>query len=478
MSTPIPEIASHPSAARWALGGLSLCMLMPSLDTSIANAGLPALARAFGASFPATQWIVLSYLLAITALIVGAGRLGDLVGRRRLLLWGVGIFTAASLLCGLAPSLGLLVTARAAQGLGAAVMMALTVAFVGDTVPKARTGAAMGLLGSMSAIGTTLGPPLGGLLIAGLGWRWIFLVNAPIGIVTWALAYHLPADRRPEPADRADFDIKGALLLTATLVAYALAMTTGRGHFGPANAVLLAAGAAGAGLFLWAEARAVSPLVRLAMFRDPVLSAGLAMGALVSTVMMATLVVGPFYLSRGLGLDTALVGLALSAGPLVAAMSGVPAGRLVDRLGARRMTLIGLMGMGGGAGVLALASEQLGVAGYVAPIVAMTAGYALFQAANNTVIMRGVGPDQRGVVSGLMSLSRNLGLITGTSAMGAVFAAASATSDIMAAQPGAVAAGMRTTFAAAAGLVVVAITVAAGSHALARPALQSASRFS
>ena len=155
-------------------------MLMPSLDTSIANAGLPTLAQAFTASFQAVQWIVLAYLLAITTLIVSVGRLGDIVGRRPLFLAGIGLFSVASLLCGVAPTLWLLIAARAAQGLGAAIMMALAVALVGETVPKAKTGSAMGLLGTMSAIGTTLGPSLGGVLIAGLGWRTIFLVNVPL----------------------------------------------------------------------------------------------------------------------------------------------------------------------------------------------------------------------------------------------------------------------------------------------------------
>src|SRR5512139_1911984 len=189
--------AQRAPAVRWALAGLSLSMLLSSLGTSIANVALPTLAQAFSASFQDVQWIVLAYLLAITTLIVGAGRLGDVTGRRRLLLAGLLLFTAASVLCGVAPSLWLLIAARAAQGLGAAAMMALTMAFVGDIVPKARTGSAMGLLGTMSAIGTALGPSLGGALISGLGWRAIFLVNVPLGLLTLVLAYRtLPMDRQ------------------------------------------------------------------------------------------------------------------------------------------------------------------------------------------------------------------------------------------------------------------------------------------
>ena len=451
-------------SVRWALASLSLSMLLSSLGTSIANVGLPTFAQAFNASFQDVQWIVLAYLLAITTLIVGVGRLGDIIGRRRLLLAGLVLFTVASGLSGLAPTLGLLIAARAAQGLGAAIMMALTMAFVGETVSKAETGSAMGLLGTMSAIGTALGPSLGGVLIGGLGWRAIFLVNVPLGILTFVLAHRtLPVDRpRPKP-DRAGFDTIGTLLLALTLGAYALAMTIGRGSFGSLNVALLSAAGFGAGLFVLAEARAASPLIRLPMFRDSVLSASLVMSALVSTVMMATLVVGPFYLSRALGLDAALVGLVVSAGPIVAALTGVPAGRIADRFGAQRMTIAGLVAIAAGSFTLSLLPATLGIPGYIAPLAVITAGYALFQTANNTAVMTNVSPDQRGVMSGMLNLSRNLGLITGASAMGAVFTLASAAADIATARPDAVATGMRITFAVSGALIIVALALALGT---------------
>jgi EmrB/QacA subfamily drug resistance transporter len=440
-------------------------MLLSSLGISVANVGLPTLAAAFNASFQHVQWIVLAYLLAITTLIVSVGRLGDIIGRRRLFLVGIALFTAASAICGVAPTLWLLISARAAQGLGAAVMMALAIAFVGETVPKAKTGSAMGLLGTMSAIGTALGPSLGGVLIAGLGWRAMFLVNAPFGVVTFILARHsLPADRRKATAWRGGFDTLGTLLLALTLGAYALAMTLGRGRFGSLNMALLLAAVLGVAVFVRVEARAVSPLIRLAMFRDLALSGSLAASALVSTVMMATLVVGPFYLSRALGFGTAPVGLFLSVGPLVTALTSVPAGRIADRFGPQRMTLAGLAGIAAGSLLLALMPTSLGINGYLAPIVIMTVGYAVFQTANNTAVMTDIRPDQRGVTSGVLNLSRNLGLITGASVMGAVFAFASATSDITTARSEAVATGMRTTFAVAAILIGVALAIVAGVH--------------
>ncbi|HET6692176.1 MAG TPA: MFS transporter, partial [Miltoncostaeaceae bacterium] len=318
----------------WALAGLALATLLSSLGTSVANVALPTLEDAFGAPFGAVQWVVLSYLLAVTTLIVGAGRLGDTVGRRRLLVGGIATFTAASALCAAAPTLWVLVAARGLQGVGAAAMMALALAFVAEAVPRERSGAAMGLLGSTSAIGTALGPSLGGVLIAALGWRAIFLVNLPLGLAALHLAHrHLPAGG-VAVAGRPRFDVAGTALLALALGAYALAMTAG----GPGPlAVGLLVAAAAVGLLAVVERRAEAPLVGAAMLRDGALRAGLVTGAIVSTVMMATLVVGPFHLARGLGLGPALVGLVMSAGPAVVALSGVPAGRIADRLGPRRV---------------------------------------------------------------------------------------------------------------------------------------------
>jgi len=459
---PAPADAAGNRSARWALAGLSLSILLASLGTSIANVALPTLAGVFDASFQDVQWVVIAYLLAITVVIVSVGRLGDIVGRRRLLAGGILLFTVASVLCGVAPTLWLLVAARVAQGLGAAVMMALAMALVGEAVPKARAGSAMGLLGTMSAVGTALGPSLGGLLIAGPGWRAIFLAGVPLAIAALVLTQRgLPVDRRAPGVDRARFDGIGTLLLALTLTAYALAMTLGRGSFDLLNGTLLLAAIVGAGLFVGSQRRAASPLVELETLSNSRLRARLAANSLVSTVMMATLVVGPFYLTRGLHLDEAVVGAAMSVGPIVSALSGVPAGRMVDRFGARAMTVLGLLTMACGAMALSVLPALFGLAGYVVAIGILTPGYQLFQAANNTMVMSDVRAERRGVVSGMLNLSRNLGLITGASVMGAVFTIASGTPDVTTAPAEAVAGGMQIAFAVSAILVVVALAVVA-----------------
>lgn len=447
--------AAGVARTRLALAGLSLSMLLAALGTSIANIGLPTLTQAFKVSFQDVQWVVIAYLLSITILVVSAGRLGDLLGRRRLLLAGIFLFTLASVLCGLASTFWMLVAARAAQGFGAAIMMALTIAFVGEAVPREKTGSAMGLLGTMTAAGTALGPTLGGLLIATFGWPSMFLINGPLGLLALALAFlYLPSDRLEGKGASSGFDVPGAILLALTLIAYALGLAAGTSGFG-----LLAASLAGAGLFIFLQARTASPLIRVTLLRSPVLGPCFAMSTLVTAVVMATLVVGPFYLSGVLGLDAARVGLAMSCGPLVAALVGIPAGRSVDRYGSRRMIRTGLIGMATATLILLLMPASAGLPGYIVPLTLLTAGYALFQAANNTAVMADTLPDQRGLISGLLNLSRNLGLITGASFMGQVFALGVGASNIAAASPVAIATGMRLTFAVAGLLILAALTV-------------------
>ncbi len=456
---------SQYQSARWVLVSLSLAALLSSLGTSIANVGLPTLVDAFDATFQQVQWVVLAYLLAITTLIVSAGRLGDLFGRRRMLLVGIVLFAVASALCALAPSLWLLIAARVLQGLGAALMMSLAMALVGESIPKEKTGSAMGILGTVSAIGTALGPSLGGVLIDQGGWPLLFLINAPLGALAWLLALRfLPVDRLSTVEAKPRFDVVGTLLLTLTLTAYALAMTLSRGHFGELNLSLLLAAALGLGLFIRSQVKANSPLIRLSLFRTPALTLGFVMSMLVTTVVMATLVVGPFYLAGALALDASHVGLVMASGPIVAALVGTPAGRIVDGLGAERITLVGLLAMFVGAALLTLLPVSFGIAGYALPLMVLTGGYAMFQAANNTSVMTHLTAQQRGVGAGLLGLSRNLGLITGASLMGMVFALGAGVADITAAAADAIDSGMRLTFGVAAGLIIGALALGLVSH--------------
>ncbi|HRH46252.1 MAG TPA: MFS transporter, partial [Pyrinomonadaceae bacterium] len=352
------------------------------------------------------------------------------------------------------------VAARALQGLGAAAMMTLSVAFIGETVSKDKTGSSMGLLGTMSAIGTALGPSLGGVLIGAIGWQSIFLLNVPLGILTFILTfYFLPSDQQKEKNKEIVIDKLGTSLLFLTLASYSLALTIGRGTFGFLNLALLLTAVFGFCFFILAQIKTAAPLIKLNLFREPQFSFGFALSILVAMVLMTTLVVGPFYLSITLGLNSVTVGMIMSIGPLAVVLTGIPIGHLVDKLGEKRLTILGLINILVGSFLLAIIPASLGIIGYVVPIIVITVGYAIFQTANNTFVMKDVQPDQRGVISGLLNLSRNLGLITGTTLMGAVFAFTVGTNELSKAQTEAVARGMQISFALATILIFAAFVL-------------------
>lgn len=416
-ATPLKEERYWPR-----LAALSLAMLLPSLGTSIANVALPTLATSLEATMAEVQWVVIGYLLAVTSLIVSVGRLGDIIGRRRLLLIGIGLFALASAAAALAPSLWMLVASRAVQGAGAAIMMSLTIAMVGDLVPKHRTGSAMGLLGTVSAVGTALGPSLGGAMIALLGWPAVFAFLAIMGVLALLVGRVLfPNDLAPSQKP-SGFDGTGTVLLVLALLAAMVALTFGT-RLPPLGLLAVAAFACmGFVALIWHLRRTPEPLVRLDLLRDGGLSSGLVSLVLVSSIVMATLVVGPFYLSGVLGLGSFKTGMVMSVGPIVAALAGAPAGQLVDRVGTFPVTCGGLVALIAGSVLMAVLPASLGVGGYLSGLVVFTFGYALFQAANTTAVMQRATSDRRGVTSALLGLSRNLGLISGASAMGAVYA--------------------------------------------------------
>lgn len=441
------------ASARWQLLALSLAMLLPSLGTSIANVALPTLATSFGSDFSDVQWVVIAYLLSVTTLIVGAGRLGDLFGRRRMLLAGIAIFTVASLACAVSPTLWFLIAARTLQGAGAAFMMSLTIASVADTLPKDQTGRAMGLLGTVSAVGTALGPSLGGALIAWGGWPSVFALIAALGVASFLLGSRLFQGGAPPSEASRGLDAPGFLLLAIALGAYSLSMTSGANFPVYAGVAVVALAT-----FIVVESRSAQPLLRLDSLRNGPLSGSLLALSLVTTIVMATLVVGPFYLMETAGLNPAQAGLVMSIGPAISALVGVPAGRLVDEWGAGRATLAGLIASTMGCLLMVMLPTLVGISGYVASLALITGGYALFQAANNTSVMKGAPVDLRGVVSALLGLARNLGLITGASAMGAIFAMASNGLPALGLQPGGNS-GLQATFLVGAVLAGAAVLI-------------------
>ncbi|MBA0191982.1 MFS transporter [Pectobacterium carotovorum] len=379
---------------------LALAILSASLGTSIANIALPTLTAVFSAPFAQVQAVVIAYLAAMALSVVIAGRLGDRYGLKPVFITGLGLFAIASLLCAIAPQLWQLIAARAFQGIGAAFLMTLGMALLRQTAGEKHVGRAMGIVGTVSALGTALGPSVGGFLLAIAGWRSLFWIQIPLVTVVLFMAFTLlPATPVKEKAS-----LSGGLSL-----------------------------------------------------RNTTLLSNLTINAAVTAVIMTTLIVGPYYLGLGLGLKEMLVGLVMAIGPAVATFSGIPSGRLVDTWGFRRALTAGLSLVVTGTFMLAILPNLLGVTGYILAIIVLTPGYQLFQAANNTATLAEVPGNQRGTVSGLLNLSRNIGLIAGASIMGQVFALGVGTEDFIHAAPASLANGMQLTFFLAGAMVLVAI---------------------
>lgn len=396
-------LSSKNAGNRKILSVLAMAMLLASLGTSIANIALPRLADSFSAPFSHVQWVVTAYLATLTLSSVFVGRLGDIYGLRPMHLTGLGMFCAASLFCGLAPNLWFLIGARALQGIAAAFLMTLSIALVRDTLGDARTGRGMGLLGTMSALGTALGPSLGGMLLAAGSWRGIFLVQVPLAALTLIFA-GLVLPRVSDQAKASPGSMRRVLSL----------------HLLPA----------------------------------------LGTNLLVATVMMTTLIVGPFYLGQGLGLNDVAIGLTMSIGPVISIFSGIPSGRAVDAWGADRVLRFGLALLATGAFALSFLPVMFGIGGYVLAIAILTPGYQLFQAANNTRVMAEISRNRRGIVSGLLGLSRNLGLILGASVMGMIFAIGVGSNDFAQASSPQIEVGMKLVFTVAGAMMVLALGIA------------------
>jgi MFS family permease len=451
---------SIPAAGKLLLAALAGSILLASLGISIATVALPTLARVFSAGVPQVQWVVLAYLLAVTAAIVVAGRLGDLHGHRRVLIAGLVLFTLASAACALAPGLGWLIAGRAVQGLGAAILMSLPMSIAKGLVAKERLGSAMGLLGTMSAIGTTLGPFLGGVLIGALGWRAAFALLTLCGAGLLALALRGVPKAAAPMAAAGRLDWAGSLWLTIVLVCLALAATGGKASLAIPPWMLLAAAAVALVAFVRTEKAVARPLVPVRLLRERSTATSLAMNLLVGAVMMATLVVGPFFLSFGLGLGEAEMGLVMAVGPVAAAMSGVPAGRVTDRFGARRALLAGLVIAAVGLSCLAVLPTLIGVPGYVMALVLVTPGFQLFLAANNTAVMADAAEEHKGLFAGLLGLSRNLGFMAGASALPLLFASMLGGHGVADSPAQAIGTAFSATFLSAAGLCVLALLLA------------------
>jgi EmrB/QacA subfamily drug resistance transporter len=456
----------------WVMLGVSMGIFLGTIDGSIVNVSLPTLEDELPTSFATVQWVVIGYLLVITSLMLGAARLADMIGKKRVYLPGMALFTAASVLCGLAPSVGFLIAFRAVQGVGSAMMTSLGMAIITEAFPPTERGRALGISGTIVSLGISLGPTLGGLLIGTVGWRAIFLVNLPVGVLGLYLVRRFVPDWRPPGGQR--FDVAGAVIILVTLLCLALGLTFGpeSGWDHPAILALLMVAAGGLVTFVAVESRLEQPMVDLRLFRDLLFSISL-LTALMVFVVLAGMFVLPFYLELVKGYEPRQTGLFLTVIPAALGLTAPVAGSLSDRYGSRGISLIGLVVVVLGCLSASTLTRDTSTPGYIIRLLPLGVGVGMFQSPNNSAVM-GTAPRERlGVASGLLALSRTLGQSTGIPLMGAIFASRviavsslGASSDVTDAPPWAIVEGIELSFLVSAVLVVMGVVLALAAFSL------------
>ncbi len=392
------------------------------MATSV-NVALPSLVSALETQFAVVQWVVLSFLLTNAVLLPIVGRLADMFGKKSLFIVGYLVFTLGSLFCGLAGSVFWLIGFRVVQGVGAALLTALSLAIVTDVFPDNERGKALGITGSVLSSGIVVGPTLGGFLVDALSWHWVFFIGVPIGIIGMLLALRfVPAY---EPKGGQHFDLPGAAVLFSCLLALLLALTLGqqRGFGGPLTLGLFAASASMLGLFVWLELRTPEPVIDLRLFKNADLTIGLVTGFATFVSIAGTIFLMPFYLENILGYAPRNVGLLMAIVPVVLVFIAPVAGSLSDRYGPRPITVVGLVLVLVGYLLIGTLNEETTALSYVLLFLPIGLGMGTFQSPNNSAIMGAVPRAQSGVAGGLLSETRALGQTSGIAVLGTLWAA-------------------------------------------------------
>ena len=415
-----PTVIRTRERAFWlAVAAVCIGAAMGQLDASIVTVALPTLQVHFGVSLGSVTWVGLSYLLVLVATVAAVGRLADMVGRKLLYTYGFVIFTVGSALCGVSTNLWMLNGFRVLQAVGAAMLQANSVAIIVLAVPRLSLGKAIGIQGAAQAIGLAIGPTIGGLLLAAWGWRWIFFVNVPLGVLgTVAAVVCIPRSRFLQ--ERVSFDWIGLGLFFPGVVALLSAVTFGDTS-GWTSSRILALGAAAVVLlvaFVVRESITAHPMIDPALFRSTPFTAGITSGLLAYLVMFGVLFLIPYFAKHGLGLGSAQSGAELMVMPLLLGMTAPFAGRLADRFGPRALTATGMV-------VVALGLVAAGLWGTSTTVLltslgAIGVGLGLFTPPNNAAVMGSVDPAQSGLASGVLNMTRGLGTSLGLALTGLV----------------------------------------------------------
>ena len=398
---------------RW-LAFYMLCAgeLMIVLDTTVVNVALPSIQSSLGFSEAALVWVVNAYMVTYGGLLLLGGRLGDLYGRRRLFLLGTVVFTLASLACGLAASQGMLVTARAIQGAGGAVVSAIALSLIMSLFSEPGERAkAMGVFGFVCAGGGSVGVLAGGVLTSALSWHWVFLINLPIGAAVYAFCMKLLPDDRPDSAG-ARLDVAGALSVTASSMLTIYGIVNSQSWLVAIGVVLL-------GVFLWIESRVSHPLMPLRLFRLRSVSTANALGVLWAAAMFAWFFISALYMQHVLGYDPMQIGLAfLPANVIMAIFSIWLSAKLVMRFGLRTPIVGGMALAAAGLGLFALAPNGGAFLPYVLPGMLLL-GLGCGMALNPVMLaaMSDVAPEESGLASGVVNTSFMMGGAIGLAAL-------------------------------------------------------------
>ena len=413
------------TAGKWTVMGImAIGLFMATLDSSIVNISLPKISLSFGVPLSGmVEWVIIAYLIVIAGLLMTLGRLIDMVGQKFLWLLGLAIFTFSSALCGLAPSLLLLVIFRALQAVGGAMIVTNSPVMITRAFPPWERGQALGILALVVSAGTSAGPALGGFITDALTWRWIFFINVPLGLVGIILSWRLLTEPWRQARGQHRFDLPGAALLAAGICCLMLSLSFGEeaGWFSftiiglfVATLVLLAA-------FIIHERRAVQPIVDFSLFRIRLFTMAIASSFLYFLAHFAILFLMPFYLEELLALPAHVAGLLMTSVPLAIAVVAPVTGRLSDRFGSRGLSTLGLALVCVGLWFLSLLSPQSTFFDIVWPLVLTGVGQALFQPPNNNAILSSVPAERLGIASGFLSTVRVLGQSSSVAISGAIF---------------------------------------------------------
>ncbi|MGB3717643.1 MAG: MFS transporter [Candidatus Promineifilaceae bacterium] len=407
----------------YVLAAVGMGIFLSTIDGSIVNIALPFLETAFDTEFAIVQWVVLAYLLVVSTLMLGVGRLADMIGKKPLYTAGFIIFTIGSVLAGLSPTIYWLIGFRVLQALGAVMLLALGLGIVTEAFPPSERGKALGITGALVSVGIVLGPTLGGILINLYSWRLIFYVNLPVGIAGTIMAVRYLPDIRPPGGQR--FDFGGAVTLLISLLSFSLALTAGQdlGFTDPLILILFAAFVLFLILFIAIELRVEQPMVDLRLLNNARINVSLVTGYITFVAIGGTVILMPFYLGNVLGYSALQVGLLMAVVPIVLGIAAPISGSLSDRYGTRPITVIGLFVLAIGYLALGTLQADTSALGFVLRFLPIGIGMGIFQSPNNSAIM-GTAPRRRlGIVSGMLAATRSLGQTTGVALIGAVWAA-------------------------------------------------------